>query len=239
MNITPLDILFIGILIYIVVSRLRRKGGGQGGRPGMRDGGDQEDPRRQATDAYKRAQQAWDMLRSEDEKQAGNAQDVPDVDYQPEAASADAVDSRTLDKKEMPTPSDTPPVLPEGFNETEFLEGAHAFCVRIRGSWNNRDLSDLKQFCTPEGIEEFRNRAMREARPPRHEILQVNTGLVAVQEPAPGHQIAQVYYEITEKNLSSNHMEETREVWRYTRTPDTTWLLDGIETMDSEASKQQ
>ncbi|BBD08265.1 TIM44-like domain-containing protein [Desulfovibrio ferrophilus] len=78
MRLTPFDVLIIGVLVYLLIrmalgsKRNGQKGpGGQG--PDTRDGNppqDQDtDPRRQATEAYKRAQQAWDMLRSDEQGQ--------------------------------------------------------------------------------------------------------------------------------------------------------------------------
>lgn len=149
------------------------------------------------------------------------------------------VPSRTL------TPEEVPPVaagsgnVPEGFDEEQFLKGAKAFCVRIRTAWNSRDLMDLREFCTEEGMEEFRRRAQNEARPPRQEILSINAGLVEVRDLQDDRQEAAVFYVIAEKDLSSNLSGEVHEIWRFVRTADTTWLLDGMRTVDAEEAIRQ
>lgn len=69
MRLTPFDILIIAVLIYLLVRMVlgKKRGGGQG-RPGQSGGQQPSDPesRRQASDAYRRAQQAWDMLRTDE-----------------------------------------------------------------------------------------------------------------------------------------------------------------------------
>ncbi|WP_461210155.1 TIM44-like domain-containing protein [Desulfocurvus sp. DL9XJH121] len=66
MRLTPFDVLIVGILVYFLVRTvLRRRGGGNDSRrpprpPRTQNG---EDPRREAAQAYERAQRAWDMLR--------------------------------------------------------------------------------------------------------------------------------------------------------------------------------
>ncbi len=254
MKLTPLDILLIGIVIYIVIGAIRRRGGRPGGpmdRRGPGQGPGQgrptppEENRRQANDAYQRAQRTWDMLRSEDQrpKDDSDRPEVQDVAYVPGQEQSDAQAQPAPAPKDVPSTAlareDVPPeaagtgALPEGFDEREFLRGAQAFSVRIRGAWNARDLMDLRQFCTEDGMEEFRRRAQMEARPPRHEILSVNTGLVEVRSLGGGAEEASVYYEFNEKDLSSNHTEQVREIWRFVQTPGTSWLLDGVRPVDA------
>lgn len=85
MKISPLDILFIGILIYIVLGWLRRR---NSGNHIDRNQGNStpEAPKRQASDAYERAQRTWDMLRTK-ENTEGDAPEVQDVDYVPDQDS--------------------------------------------------------------------------------------------------------------------------------------------------------
>jgi len=82
MRLTPFDFLIIAVLVYLLVRMVLRKRGGQGRdtRPG--DGSSaprQHDPdtRRQANEAYRRAQAAWDMLRSDGEPTAQSRTDAP------------------------------------------------------------------------------------------------------------------------------------------------------------------
>lgn len=75
MRLAPFDFLLIGILVYFLVRMvLRGRNGDRPGNPPRRQGpgtpppGNEppDDQRRQAADAYQRAQVAWDMLRSKD-----------------------------------------------------------------------------------------------------------------------------------------------------------------------------
>lgn len=238
MKFNPIDLLLIGIFIYILVRHFRRMGQGPKDRrrPPMRPQ-DGEEGRKEASDAYERAQRAWDMLRSEDEGK-DKATDVPDVDYTPADETPD-VEANTLDKKDIPAAEAERRHVPEEFDEKDFLEGAKAFGVRIRDAWNNRDLLGLREFCTEECMEQFRQRAQRESRPARQDILLVNAGLVEVRDLDGGGQSATVYYEITERDASSNHNHVAHEIWRYVRRPDSTWLLDDVRPVQDEEAQTQ
>lgn len=79
MRLTPFDVLLVGIVIYFIVRMaLRNRGGGRGPSGGTRppaprqpkapEAPENGDPRREAVEAYQRAQRAWDMLRSDETK---------------------------------------------------------------------------------------------------------------------------------------------------------------------------
>lgn len=105
MRLTPFDILLIGILIYFLV-RMVTRGQNQNRRgredrdrmnqgPSQGPGQDQEeDPRRQAADAYQRAQQAWDMLRSDEAQGAPRSTASDAFDKQEFLAGAQAMCAR-------------------------------------------------------------------------------------------------------------------------------------------------
>lgn len=248
MNASPLDILLVGILVYLVISWFRRRSGGgrrqDGPRAPHNDGpAAPEDQRRQANDAYTRAQQAWDMLRSEpprERRQPGADTPVPDVAYVPgHTASPGEVPASTLDTADLPPALPAPGPVPADFDTDDFMRGAKAFCSRIRSSWNNRDLNDLRAFCTEACMEEFRRRAQVEARPPRHEIQHLEAGLAGVADHPDGRRDATVYYVITEKDLSSNRVGKVRELWRFTTPPGGSWLLDEVRPVSAEEGTRQ
>lgn len=202
MHLTPIDVLFLGIFIYLIVKRFlnqkrddqdqQRKGPRPSDlrpKPGTRyDTPAEDDDRKQATEAYQRAQQAWDMLRSEEPAQAAQ----------------------------------------QGFNEAEFIEGAKLMCMRIRESWNNRDLDDLDNFCTPEMMQEFSRRAESETRPPKSEVLLVKAELAEISTPGNGLEEASVLYDILEKQSGNDSNNESREMWNFVRAeddPSSMWQL--------------
>ncbi len=247
MNFSPLDLLLLGILVYVAVGWFRRRSGGgrHDGPQAPRDNGPAtpEDQRRQANDAYTRAQQAWDMLRSDpprERSQPGQEAPVPDVAYVPGRKGApDQTPSATLSAAELPPALPAPGPLPADFDADDFMRGAKAFCSRIRSAWNNRDLNDLRAFCTEPCMEEFRRRAQVEPRPPRHEIQRLDAGLAGVQDHPDGRRDATVYYIITEKDLSSNRVGKARELWRFTTPPGGSWLLDEVRPISAEEGTRQ
>ncbi|MBU1000928.1 MAG: TIM44-like domain-containing protein [Proteobacteria bacterium] len=80
MRLTPFDVLIIGVLVYLLIrmvlgsKRNDRQGPDDQGHD-TQDSNQDHDPetRRQASEAYRRAQQAWDMLRSSDDGQPQQA----------------------------------------------------------------------------------------------------------------------------------------------------------------------
>ncbi|WP_028586563.1 Tim44 domain-containing protein [Desulfocurvus vexinensis] len=243
MHFNPLDLLLIGILIYVAVSWFRRRSGGgrQDGPRTPHDGSaPHDDQRRQASDAYTRAQQAWDMLRSEDPDRPGASGPVPDVAYVPgQGAPSGEVPSATLGAEDLPPALPAPGPVPADFDTDDFMRGAKAFCSRIRSAWNARDLNDLRAFCTEPCMEDFRRRAQLEPRPPRHEIQRLDAGLAGVADLPDGRREATVYYVITEKDLSSNRVGKVRELWRFARTPGGSWLLDEVRPVSAEEGTRQ
>jgi len=243
MNFNPLDLLLLGILVYVAVSWFRRRsGGGRQDRPRTPHDSSApgEAPRRQASDAYTRAQQAWDMLRSEDTKEHDAGPPVRDVAYVPgQGASPGDVPSATLGAADLPPALPAPGPVPADFDTDEFMRGAKAFCSRIRSAWNSRDLNDLRAFCTEPCMEEFRRRAQLEARPPRHEIQRLDAGLAGVVDQPDGSREATVFYVITEKDLSSNRVGKVRELWRFVHAPGGSWLLAEVRPVSAEEGTRQ
>ena len=76
MRLNPFDVLLIGILVYMLIRMaLGKRGNRRGPQDRDRPDGDtdptnrEQAPRRQATEAYERAQRAWDMLRGDETTQ--------------------------------------------------------------------------------------------------------------------------------------------------------------------------
>ena len=214
MRLAPFDLLLIGILVYFLVRMvLRGRNGNRPGNPPRRQDPraptsspeQPEDPRRQAADAYQRAQVAWDMLRSKDAQR-------------------------------------TPAPAADGFDTSEFLDGARAMCARIRQSWDARDLEDLRQFATDNAMAEFERRAATETRSARSEPLLIEAELVERTTRDDGLEEATVLYRILEKIPGTGDNRDTREMWRYTRNPsDTTdtWRLDHAQPVDDASNLPQ
>ncbi|MEW5773983.1 MAG: TIM44-like domain-containing protein [Thermodesulfobacteriota bacterium] len=169
MHLTPLD-LFLLCLVAFAAWRMFR-GRSQDRRPpdqsrpwsepdpdGDEDtrsdgsGEDEETRRRQASEAYRRAQAAWGHLRSDNRTRAAG----PAAQERPAGPE------------------------PARDGDAEFLEGAKAMYARVRESWGDRDLDDLAQFVTERRLAGFRERAASEKPAGRTDVLLVEAQLLAM-----------------------------------------------------------
>lgn len=219
MNLSPFEILIIGVMI-VVAARLfaRMRGGGQN-----RDQSPHEPPsdtlnsqnrqdrdallERQRADAYERARQAWGYLSSD-------------------PAKGPAPGGQT----EPPPPNLE---LPEGFDYGDFLNGAKAMYARIKDSWYSRDLEDIKDFTTDKAFGELSRRAEREPRPGRIDILLIEAKMVEFRDQGPV-QRARVFYDVLVKRGSSDASEKIQEVWEFVEggAYGESWKLDDMKAVD-------
>lgn len=121
------------------------------------------EPRREATDAYRRAEAAWNHFKTD-----------------PAADRGQGSVAAGLDK-------------PEGFDAEEFLAGAKAIYARVAESWADRDLEDIRQFTTDKAYLDFKRRAEGETRPPRRQVMLVNAQLVEMQDADGGQKATVFY----------------------------------------------
>lgn len=72
--------------------------------------------------------------------------------------------------------------LPPGFDEAGFLRSARYYFIRLQSAWDRSDLNDLREFCAPELIEQFRVQIMgRGAAHCRTEIVTLEAELVSAK----------------------------------------------------------
>lgn len=220
MNLTPLDILLLGLVAFAAwrffASRKRDDRGGPAPRPRDQtpppdEDEDQSPPedeeeirRRQAAEAYRRAQASWDALRSKPADEAGG----PAPQRAPEQAAQAAA------------PGDD-----------DFLAGAKAMFARIRESWGEGDLEDIRQFVTDRCLAEFTARAGRETAPGRTEVILVEAEILD-QSRGQGQEEVRVRYKALVREAAvGDTAREVIEDWTFVRDsadPAATWRLDAV-----------
>ncbi len=133
------------------------------------------------------------------------------------------------------TPAMDAPV-PPGFDQEEFLDGAKAAYVRLQGSWDRRDLDDVRRFTEPDVYEEIARQAEEDPNPGRTEILLLEARLLEVKT-ENGATLATVYFDaLLREDAARETPEQTREVWRFTRRenePNPEWKLAGIQQLEN------
>jgi len=226
MQVTPLHILLLGIVIYVAYRIFSAwKKAGKIKRPKLLEPPDGEERKKQALDAYKNAENAWDRLRSKPPETSPPEQAAPrDATETPAHATGPETADAPPPDATAPKAADIP--LPENFDLEEFLAGATAMYARIKESWYSRDMEDLGQFTTPEFFEDLKRRAGEETRPANPEIPLVNARLVELTTQGDKTQ-ATVFYDTVPGQQS-----QVREVWRFVQDnsiPDSSWLLENIQ----------
>lgn len=209
-----LDILLIGLVIFLGVKLLRRRSATtQGAAPS----GNWQSP---SADPRERAEQSWDHLRS------GSGQ--PGA-----AASGDVTGGFGVANA---AGADSGPAVPEGFNVPEFLEGSKTVYARLQHSWDRRDLNDIAMFTTPEVLAEIRRQAAADPAPSKTELLLVNAKLLEFREESQDTVAAVLFDVLMREDPTEERSKQIREVWHFSRpTADLSanWRLEGIQQLES------
>jgi predicted lipid-binding transport protein (Tim44 family) len=132
---------------------------------------------------------------------------------------------------------DSPPKknLPSDFNETEFLEGARTAYVRLLASWDKRDLEDIRQFTTPEVLEELRQQAEIDPTPGKTSIVYVNASVTKVEQIGEDIVASVLFDALLREEDDQRQPHPVREVWHFSRKAsdaDSFWRLEGIQQVE-------
>lgn len=129
-----------------------------------------------------------------------------------------------------------PAIHVPGFNEEEFLRGAKLVYTRLQGSWDARDLEDIREFTSPEVYAEIARQAAQDPAPSKTEILLVNARLLEVK-PQGAQVVATVYFDVLmREDKAKDAPEQVREVWHFRREsadPKSSWKLEGIQQLEN------
>jgi len=125
------------------------------------------------------------------------------------------------------------PSLPDGFDKEEFLKGAKAVYKRLQESWDRRDLSDIREFTSPEVFEEIRSQAEEDPSPGHTGIVLVSATLVEVKSDG-GQTVASVLYDVLMRESAEETMaNQVREIWHFReKAPGSPWTLEGIQQVE-------
>ncbi|MDL2285394.1 39S ribosomal protein L45 [Desulfovibrio sp. OttesenSCG-928-F07] len=80
--------------------------------------------------------------------------------------------------------------LPKGFDLPKFMEGAKIMYARMQGSWDKRDLEDISQFTTPGMYREIKEQAANDPTPSRTDILTLNAQIYGFEANGTDESIA-------------------------------------------------
>lgn len=127
------------------------------------------------------------------------------------------------------------PVLPKDIDEQEFLSGAKALYVRLQGSWDRRDIDDIRQFTSPEVHAEIARQATDDPTPGRTEILMVDARILESRTEGQETVISVLFDALLREDGPGAPSEQIREMWHIRRDESSAsaqWTLEGIQQLE-------
>ena len=123
--------------------------------------------------------------------------------------------------------------VPAGFDTDEFLRGAKMAYTRMQQAWDRRDLDDIAQFATPAVMQALREQMAAEPTPSHTEIMLVNAQLLGAEDEG-NDQRAQVFFDVLLRERPDQQTPSSaREVWHFLREgANGSWKLDGIQQVE-------
>lgn len=261
-----IDAIAIGVIVFILF-RLVSRGFGRGNRPNERqdrrppqrrdnvsrlpgrddadrNGNEEREPtRKEASDAYRRAQQTWDYLSSKPRGERPGRQ-TPPGDSGPESSPSEPppidVESTPAGGPPVGVPAGSETVLGgttsarvdvRGFDEEDFLKGAKAVYARIQESWDARDLEDIREFVGDQVYENLQQHARKNPTPGKTEILLIEAKVLEVKRDGPDL-TASVLYEVLLRKKNAKANSKLKEIWHFRKPTDDKkafWKVEGIQ----------
>lgn len=129
----------------------------------------------------------------------------------------------------------SPPVMPAGLDEAEFLAGAKALYIRLQASWDRRDLDDIRGFTSPEVFAEISRQAKEDPAPGKTDILMVEARVIEAGGQGTQTVISVMYDALLREDQADSQSKQAREVWHIRRdesVPNPQWTLEGIQQLE-------
>ncbi len=201
-----LNILLLGLVAYFLVRAFRRRSGGKDEtRPGSGTPNSPEDSQKRTARPVDRHEAARQMW--------------------------DVLSSEPQVKTDIPSV----PVAPDGFDETEFLEGAKLFFSRFQQVADSGELDDLRPFLSNDVYREALDGVESGVGQERVEIMLLEARLMEMKSEG-GQTFASVFYDAQlRKGASGEQAEHLRTVWEFSRDDSAAnglWTLEKINKMN-------
>lgn len=125
-------------------------------------------------------------------------------------------------------------VLPKGFNEADFLEGAKGAFKILQTAWDKKDLAEIRSLTTDKVFAEIQKQIKATAGENHTDVLNVDAELLEVRD--LGHELeAVVLFDTLLREESRAHPEQVREVWTFIKQKNSLhpkWYLDGLQQLE-------
>ncbi|QJT09018.1 Tim44 domain-containing protein [Oceanidesulfovibrio marinus] len=261
-----IDAIALGVIIFVLF-RLVSRGFGRRNKPderpprrdnvsrfpGRDQNGRQQDSngepsQKEASDAYRRAQQTWDYLSSKPRDRSGQTGQQGQPGQQDRFGRRPGTPPPPIDVDSMPDPGGPQAGVPSGgetsytgttsrridvrnFDEDDFLNGAKAVYARIQESWDARDLEDIRDFVGDQVYSNLTDHARRNPQPGKTDILLIEAKVLEVRHDN-ADLTASVLYDVLLRKKGAKANSKIKEIWHFRKPADDTnafWKVEGIQ----------
>lgn len=128
-------------------------------------------------------------------------------------------------------------ILPDWFNQEEFLNGARSAYSLLQEAWDSGNLDAIKGLTTDEVYNEISRQYAAEASQTKTRIMQLNAELIDFNS-VDDHSEASVLFDALLDESDSNtsgRAKQVRELWHFIRennSTEPTWYLDGLQQLE-------
>jgi predicted lipid-binding transport protein (Tim44 family) len=121
-----------------------------------------------------------------------------------------------------------------GVDQDDLLRGAKVVYVRIRTAVEKNALEEVREFATPEALDQLGEIAAGLSQTTPSHILLVNARVLDISELGPGSRVRVEFSALIRDSDDDEESRETKEIWRFVRRDaKDTWRLEAIEHGES------
>jgi predicted lipid-binding transport protein (Tim44 family) len=135
----------------------------------------------------------------------------------------------------QPDDSDNATVVPKGFDEKAFLEGAENAYKVLQSAWDNKELAEIRGLTTDKVFAEIQSQMQEMDGENQTDILTLNAQLLEIRE--VGKELeATVLFDALLREERDSRPQQVREVWTFIKqknSPQPKWYLDGLQQLET------
>ncbi len=129
-------------------------------------------------------------------------------------------------------------ILPDWFDQEEFLSGARSAYTMLQEAWDTGDLDSIKDLTTDSVFAEISRQYAHEPTQGNTRVLKLDAQLIDFNEQTDHSEAAVLFDAVLSETDSSGQQgraNQVKELWHFIRPADSTsptWYLDGIQQLD-------
>lgn len=125
-------------------------------------------------------------------------------------------------------------IVPEGFDEVDFLAGAKGAFKDLQKAWDKHELAEIRGLTTDKVFAEIQDQLKNSNELSQTDILKVDAELLSIRE-IDSELEAVVLFDTIIREEADEQAEQVREVWHFIKSKNSLqskWYLDGIQQLE-------